>query len=71
VQAQDRSRGARARATRAAQRRRAQAQSRRHRAAADRRAWCRDTAQDIVKGKQGDVAKARALYEWVVENTFR
>ena len=31
----------------------------------------RDTAQDIVKGKQGDVAKARALYEWVVENTFR
>ncbi len=31
----------------------------------------RDTAQDIVKGKLGDVAKARALYEWVVENTFR
>ena len=31
----------------------------------------RDTAQDIVKGKQGDVAKARAIYEWVVENTFR
>jgi transglutaminase-like putative cysteine protease len=31
----------------------------------------RDTAQDIIKGKQGDVAKARALYEWVVDNTFR
>jgi transglutaminase-like putative cysteine protease len=31
----------------------------------------RDTAQDIVKGKQGDVAKAQAIYEWVVENTFR
>ena len=31
----------------------------------------RDTAQDIVKGKLGDVAKARAIYEWVVENTFR
>ena len=31
----------------------------------------RDTAQDIVKGKQDDVAKARALYEWVVDNTFR
>ena len=30
-----------------------------------------ETAQDIVKGKQGDVAKARAIYEWVVENTFR
>lgn len=31
----------------------------------------RETAQDIVKGKKGDVAQARALYEWVVENTFR
>ena len=31
----------------------------------------RDTAQDIVKGKLGDVAKARAIYEWVVDNTFR
>ena len=31
----------------------------------------RDTAQDIVKGKKDDVAKARAIYEWVVENTFR
>jgi transglutaminase-like putative cysteine protease len=31
----------------------------------------KETAEDIVKGKQGDVAKARALYEWVVENTFR
>jgi transglutaminase-like putative cysteine protease len=31
----------------------------------------RDTALDIVKGRQGDVAKAHALYEWVVEHTFR
>ena len=31
----------------------------------------RDTAQDIVKGKTSDVDKARALYAWVVENTFR
>src|SRR5215510_15073303 len=31
----------------------------------------KETAQDIVKGKKDDVAKARAIYEWVVENTFR
>src|SRR5262245_8789696 len=31
----------------------------------------RDTARDIIKGKQGDLAQARAIYEWVVENTFR
>jgi transglutaminase-like putative cysteine protease len=31
----------------------------------------RRTAQDIVKGARGDVDKARAIYEWVVENTFR
>jgi transglutaminase-like putative cysteine protease len=31
----------------------------------------RDTAADIIKGKKDDVAKARAIYEWVVENTFR
>ncbi|WP_422000590.1 transglutaminase-like domain-containing protein [Reyranella sp.] len=31
----------------------------------------RDTAQEIVKGKTGDLAKARAIYDWVVENTFR
>ncbi|UYN96308.1 MAG: transglutaminase domain-containing protein [Enhydrobacter sp.] len=31
----------------------------------------RDTARDIVKGKQGDLAQARALYDWVVEHTFR
>ena len=31
----------------------------------------RETALDIVKGKRDDVAKARALYEWVVDNTFR
>jgi len=31
----------------------------------------KETAEDIVKGKKDDLAKARALYEWVVENTFR
>jgi transglutaminase-like putative cysteine protease len=31
----------------------------------------RDTARDIVKGKKSDLDKARAIYEWVVENTFR
>ena len=31
----------------------------------------KETAMDIVKGKQGDVAKARAIYDWVVDNTFR
>jgi transglutaminase-like putative cysteine protease len=31
----------------------------------------RDTAQDVVKGARGDVQKARAIYEWVVDNSFR
>jgi transglutaminase-like putative cysteine protease len=31
----------------------------------------KETAEDIVKGKKDDLAKAQALYEWVVENTFR
>jgi transglutaminase-like putative cysteine protease len=31
----------------------------------------RATASEIVKGKQGEAEKARAIYEWVVENTFR
>jgi transglutaminase-like putative cysteine protease len=31
----------------------------------------RDTAQDIIKGKKSDLAKAAAIYDWVVENTFR
>jgi transglutaminase-like putative cysteine protease len=31
----------------------------------------RDTARDIVKRTSGDVQKARAIYEWVVDNTFR
>ena len=31
----------------------------------------RDTARGIVKGARSDVEKARAIYEWVVDNTFR
>jgi len=31
----------------------------------------RDTALEIVKGKKTDVDKARAIYEWVVDNTYR
>lgn len=31
----------------------------------------RKTAQDIVRGAASDVDKARAIYQWVVENTFR
>ena len=32
----------------------------------------RETARDIIKGvKGGDIDKARAIYEWVVDNTFR
>jgi len=31
----------------------------------------RDTARDITKGAKTDVEKARAIYEWVVDNTFR
>jgi transglutaminase-like putative cysteine protease len=31
----------------------------------------RETAGPIVKGARTDVQKARALYEWVVDNTFR
>jgi transglutaminase-like putative cysteine protease len=31
----------------------------------------RETAEDAIKGKKDDLAKARALYEWVVDNTFR
>jgi transglutaminase-like putative cysteine protease len=31
----------------------------------------RETAQSIVKGAKTDVEKARAIYEWVVDNTFR
>jgi transglutaminase-like putative cysteine protease len=31
----------------------------------------KETADGIVRGKTKDVEKARALYEWVVENTFR
>ena len=31
----------------------------------------KETAEGIVRGRQGDAAKARAIYDWVVENTFR
>jgi transglutaminase-like putative cysteine protease len=31
----------------------------------------KETAEGIIRGKTKDVEKARALYEWVVENTFR
>ena len=31
----------------------------------------RDTARGIVKGKKTEIEKARAIYEWIVENTFR
>jgi len=31
----------------------------------------RKTSQQITKGIEGDVDKARAIYEWIVENTFR
>ena len=31
----------------------------------------RDTARDIVKKERTEVGKARAIYEWIVENTFR
>jgi transglutaminase-like putative cysteine protease len=29
------------------------------------------TAKDIVTGKKSDIDKARAIYEWIVDNTFR
>jgi transglutaminase-like putative cysteine protease len=31
----------------------------------------RSTAAEITRGKKTDVEKARAIYEWIVENTFR
>jgi transglutaminase-like putative cysteine protease len=31
----------------------------------------RETAEGIVRGARSDVQKARAIYEWVVDNTFR
>jgi transglutaminase-like putative cysteine protease len=31
----------------------------------------RQTAQEIVKGKSGEMEKARAIYDWIVDNTFR
>jgi transglutaminase-like putative cysteine protease len=31
----------------------------------------RDTARDITKSARTDVEKARVIYEWIVENTFR
>jgi transglutaminase-like putative cysteine protease len=31
----------------------------------------RETSNDIVKGQTSDLGKARAIYGWIVENTFR
>jgi transglutaminase-like putative cysteine protease len=31
----------------------------------------KDTADEITRGAHTDVEKARAIYEWIVENTFR
>jgi transglutaminase-like putative cysteine protease len=31
----------------------------------------RDAAQDITRGARRDVDKARAIYDWIVENTYR
>ncbi len=31
----------------------------------------RETAERITQGAHGDLAKAKALYDWVVDNTFR
>ncbi len=31
----------------------------------------RDTAIKVTNGARGDVEKARAIYEWIVDNTFR
>src|SRR6266498_1063136 len=31
----------------------------------------RKTAQDITRGANSDYAKAKAIYEWIVENTYR
>ena len=31
----------------------------------------RELSSEIVKGKKGDLDKARAIYEWIVDNTFR
>ena len=31
----------------------------------------KDTAMDITKGARGDVEKARAIYDWICDNTFR
>jgi transglutaminase-like putative cysteine protease len=31
----------------------------------------RETAMDVTKGQRDNIGKARAIYEWVVDNTFR
>ena len=31
----------------------------------------RATARDIVRGQRNDIDRARAIYEWIVDNTFR
>ena len=31
----------------------------------------KELSSEIVKGKKGDIQKAQAIYEWIVDNTFR
>ncbi len=31
----------------------------------------KELSNEIVKGRKGDIEKARAIYEWIVDNTFR
>src|SRR6185503_16716598 len=31
----------------------------------------RDTSREIVQGKRTDIERARAIYDWIVDNTFR
>jgi transglutaminase-like putative cysteine protease len=31
----------------------------------------KELSNEIVKGRRGDLEKARAIYEWIVDNTFR
>ena len=31
----------------------------------------KETSSEIVKGRRGDLEKARAIYDWIVDNTYR